>query len=155
MHVRRIIEGRLYNTATAKLVATDRYHLDVRDAGVGKPHGDLEDHLYVTKGGAFFLVTLGGERDQDGRFSLVMVEPQTREEVEHWWRHTEQAELHDETVFALPDEAAAEDAGRARVVTFTLRLPEPLRDRLQKAAAEQSLSINAYLIRCAEKCLRG
>jgi predicted HicB family RNase H-like nuclease len=46
------------------------------------------------------------------------------------------------------------NAESARVVMFTLRLPEPLRDRLQKAAADQSVSINSYLVQCAQRCLR-
>jgi hypothetical protein len=56
-------------------------------------------------------------------------------------------------VFVPPEEptriptSETDDAGHARL---TLRMPDPLKARVEQAAARESISTNAWLVRCVE-----
>ena len=62
----------------------------------------------------------------------------------------EAIEIVDESILQPPPEAAAEADAAA---TIYARVPAPLKDRVDNAAAEAKLSTNAYVLRCLEKCL--
>jgi hypothetical protein len=63
-HVKRIIEGKAYNTATADHIASAR---DGYNDDRGRDH-TLQHELYRTKGGAFFMVLIDRlDDDDDGR----------------------------------------------------------------------------------------
>ena len=153
--MRRIIKGKSYDTDTAKLIAVDRYEIEDNPYSGSDP-GRYEEWLYRTKGGAFFRVDyryrLGSDDGEDVSPDIAFV-PASQEDAEIWWRSTENAELFDEDVFVAPDEATAEDEVE-KTVALTLRVPASLRDRLAKASTKESLSMNAYLLRCAHRCLR-
>jgi hypothetical protein len=52
-------------------------------------------------------------------------------------------------VFADPPEAAAEDAPGA---TLYIRVPASLKDRADRLARDEEVSLNAWAMRCVERC---
>ena len=81
-------------------------------------------------------------------------EAYSRDEAERWFNTGITIELHEQSIFVMPDEATADD-DHERTVSMTVRVPSSLRDRLSRAAAKESISMNAYLVRCAKRCLEG
>lgn len=147
--MRRIIQGKAYDTQTAKHVASDSY------INVDEYH--VIEALYQTPGGAFFMLKRVFGQDLTGNGDQIAHEHWSacsREQAEHWFREGSAVELFDETVFAAPDEAAAED-DQEKLVTFTLRMSETLRDKLAAAAKSDGLSLNKYLVRCVQDRLPG
>ena len=75
----------------------------------------------------------------------------TASEAQHWaLSGSHQVELLDEAVFGEPPEAEAEDVPGA---TLYIRVPATLKAQLDNAAAADKLSLNAWMMRCAENCL--
>jgi len=140
--MRRIIRGKTYDTDTATLAAVDRWEGD---------DGPCIDEVYRTSGGAFFVVEYRN-RLRDEEWRSIEFEPMTREAADAWFANAVQVEILDENIFAIPDEAEAKDLIE-RAVTFTFRLPESQRDNVQRAAATEGLSMNAFLLRCSKTCL--
>lgn len=150
--MRKIIKGRRYDTATARHVATDTYTDEKEDEEF-----QVIENLYVTEGGAFFMIrdTHGPDLQDDYNHTPVFRqtwEAYTRDDAESWFNAGLNVDLHDESVFAEPDEAAA-DEGQERTISMTVRVPANLRDQLSKAASKESISMNAYMVRCAKRCL--
>lgn len=156
--MKRVVEGKTYDTDTAKVVAKDTYEGD--DA-------EVVEWLYVTTGGAFFVLeeksyladhqdSMGQWLDSKGRVPQTKhrIMPLDADDAREWLNNAIQAEVLDQTVFVVPDEATAEDQ-EGRTVTFTLRIPEQMRDKLQKSAKAKGVSMNAYLLQCAESCLKA
>jgi HicB family len=147
MH-RRVIRGRTYDRSKSKQVAEDEYERDGRK---------YWEQLYQTSGGAFFIVRLtapeSGSDDEDVDCDEQW-EPLSRAEADEWFRDGVQITLHDESVFAPPEDAKAEDE-EERTVALTVRVPSMLRDRLVRAADKEHLSMNAYILRCVDRCLEG
>jgi hypothetical protein len=126
--MKRIIDGKTYNTDTATLVA--------RSWG-----NDMREDLYVTRGGAFFVrITEPGEADR--------LSPMDRERVDEWLGAGE-IELLDNTIFAEPEEAAEE---REPEATIYVRVPRSLKGRIEAEAKDDELSVNAWVMRCVERC---
>jgi predicted HicB family RNase H-like nuclease len=136
--MKRIINGKTYNTDTATLVA--------RSWWVDWEQGDAEirSDLYLTRGGAFFLVHTGPS-DADIR---TVFEPMERDAVDTWLT-TGEVEVLDTSVFAEPEEAAAE---REPEATLYVRVPRSLKDRIEAGANDDDLSVNAWVMRCVERC---
>jgi HicB family len=117
------------------------------------------EQLYRTAGGAFFIVRLtapeSGSDDEDVAWDEQWV-PLSRAEADEWFRNGVQITLHEESVFALPEEAKAEDEDEEeRTVALTVRVPSTLHDRLVRAADKEHLSMNTYILRCVDRCLEG
>lgn len=163
--MKRIIEGRAYNTDTATRIARD-------DRGHGRD-GSFAI-LYQTRDGAFFLAGAGGELSEwarpDGetpRYSWTMrwdetlqqyrvglddgdvadIRPLTGEEARAWLVETQQHFVFDhlfgETPEGQDDQAA----------TYCLRMPAPLKARASDAAEKAGVSLNAWLTRMIEQRL--
>lgn len=94
--MKQIVDGKLYNTKTARLVASDRYW----DGSSYQRHG-RNSYLYKTRKGNFFLhhTTLWqGERDH--------IEPVTREEAQWHYEQLPEQEIEYEDAFGeAPEEA--------------------------------------------------
>jgi predicted HicB family RNase H-like nuclease len=73
----------------------------------------------------------------------------TRSEVDKWLTEG-QVELFDESVFQAPPEAQAESEPEA---TIYIRLPRALKDRIDAAAKAEDTSVNAWVMRCVERCM--
>lgn len=94
--MRQVVNGKLYDTEKAQLVAHDRYW----DGHNWDRHG-RNTYLYKTAKGNFFLhhTTLWqGERDY--------IEPVSKEEAKYWYEQLPEHELEYEEAFGeAPEEA--------------------------------------------------
>ncbi len=94
--MRQIVDGKLYDTEKARLVASDRYW----DGSNWDRHG-RNVYLYKTVKGSFFLYRTTrwqGERDY--------IEPVTKEEAKYWYEQLPEHEMEYEEVFGeAPEEA--------------------------------------------------
>ena len=163
--MRRIVNGRAYNTDTATRIARD-------DGGRGR-EGYFEI-LYQTRNGAFFLAGAGGEASPWARpngdqpqYSWVMhwddqaqhyrvglhdgdaadVRPLTSEEAHAWLLESQQHFVFDHLFGETPE---TEDEQAA---TYSLRLPTSLKARAGDAAEKAGLSLNAWITRAIEQRL--
>lgn len=127
--MKRIINGKSYNTDTAtEIVATEH------------PDSGGWWALYQTRHGAFFEVRVdhGGEDVLDFR---PMTDEKALEIVQKRAPH-----LVDQYFGLFPEGGAAERR-------MTIRVPENLAERIERAAAAKSLSLNSYAMRCLEQCV--
>ena len=142
--MKRVIEGKTYNTFTAAVVARWEYK-DTNDY-------DTDAVLYLTKGGAFFAVHEWKVWDDDvgEPRTKTYFETMSREEVGRLVERAENLEVVDENALQLPPEAIDETEPGA---TIYVRVPAPLKNRVDAAAAGAKLSTNAWVMRCLENCL--
>lgn len=133
--IKRIIDGKTYNTETATKLAGFDYESGFPEYG---------QHLYQNRLGVFFLAKyLSGTGEDD----YEKIEPLSPEQAREWLeKHASwQPELIEQLFGEMPEAGAAE-------VKYTLRMPESLRDRLAERAKANSQSLNAWIIRCLESC---
>jgi predicted HicB family RNase H-like nuclease len=152
--VKRIVDGKTYNTDTSMKVARAEYSDDGWDNKTG---GDYLVHtLYKTRGGAFFIHTAIKTLRQSLRtFEWEEVdrnefEALTSKEAERWVMEGNDIELLAEDVFGEPPEAEEEVTPGA---TVYLRIPSSLKSQIDAAAADTGLSVNAWAMRCMETCI--
>jgi hypothetical protein len=133
--LKRIIDGKTYNTETATYLA-----------GYDGDDGPFEygEHLYQTRFGAFFLVSYvdgGGEEDYQ------KIIPRTPEQAREWLEEKQsyRVDVIEQLFGEMPEAGSGE-------VKYTLRMPETLRDRLAERAKANGQSLNAWMIRCLESC---
>jgi predicted DNA binding CopG/RHH family protein len=133
--MRKIIEGRAYDTGTAELIKRVEGHPDANPEEVGE--------LYRTRNGAFFLwaqyVTPGYSVKQD-------IFPYTDEQANKWLEDNAN-ELVEKYFGEMPEGGAAERR-------MTLRLPSNLAERLEAIAVEKSMPLSRYLRQRLEQCAR-
>jgi hypothetical protein len=153
--MKRIIDGRTYDTSTAKAVA--RTEWEEEDTGT-RIDRMLRQVLHQTRGGAFFLVTYQHWTD-DNRNS-----PSYGEECRHTafetmstdkasgWVMGQNIEILDETVFAAPPEAEAEETPAA---TIFVRLPVSLKAQCEERAKAGRTSLNAWVVQLLAKETAG
>jgi hypothetical protein len=148
--MKRVINGVTYNTHTSTKVARTE---QVEPEWGGRPEERTGRTLYQTRGGAFFVhtVTETSRRMARGEWQDVErhdCEPLTREQAHEWILEGDVELLAD--VFGEPPEAAEATTQEA---TLYARVPMTLKERIETAAGREGLSINSWLIRCAEDCL--
>jgi hypothetical protein len=141
--MKKIRDGMTYNTDTATLVAEARWQDDDRIERNGK--------LYQTLGGAFFLHTtwiqdvwlerrgVWEQRERDE------VEPMSAERAQEWMLEGEVEVFNNP--FGDPPEAEAEAEPST---TIYIRVPPALKQRVESAAVDAKLSVNAWVIKCLE-----
>jgi hypothetical protein len=125
---KRIIEGKTYNTETA--------------TQLGPPHDDgpFEARLFKTRHGAYFLYVFDDTEPSEG------IEPLDPPAAQRWLeRHCPSAAVI-EAEFGLMPEAGQNEA------RITLRVPESLRQRIAALAQARDQSLNAWIVRCLERC---
>ena len=143
--MKRIIDGVTYNTDTSTLIAKSDYEVDFKRAPAL-----CEGALYQTRGGAYFVHERidTGETDNDRKTVYRdRFEALTAEEAEEW-KNTGQVEIFADIV--LPPEAQAEAEAGA---TLYLRVPTSLKARVDEAAEQAKLSVNAWAMRALEKAI--
>jgi hypothetical protein len=129
---KRIIDGKTYNTETAtEIIGWD----DDEPFGSGV-------YLYQTRFGAFFLYQFSEAMDW-----IETITPLTPEEARAWLEKNVpgRPELIESLFGEMPEAGMGE-------IKFTLRLPESLRNRLAARAEENKQSLNAWMVRCLERC---
>ncbi len=134
--MKRIIDGKTYNTETATKAAYSRRNEDLEYQ---------DEFLYVTRGGAFFL-HIFDQMDENGYIRVL-----TKNDA-HGWIMSGEVEIYTD-VFGEPPEVEAAGSGKPEA-TIYVRVPEPLKRRIDAEAKETSQSINAWAMRCLERCLR-
>ena len=136
--MRKVINGRTYNTATSKRVGS-------WDNGVyGSDFRSCEEDLYKNTKGAYFLVGSGGPlskysvshgNETSGSTELI---PMTVEEAQAWAE--ERLDVEDyEAEFGVQEEAAQEEAAPSDLTTrerVNLTLDNEIMARLRKYSAD-------------------
>jgi predicted HicB family RNase H-like nuclease len=143
--VKRIINGITYNTDTSVRIAR-------KDGEYSE--GPYCTILYKTRGGAYFLDQAETVLSYDQETAETRVVdrkrtfvPMSRDDAEEWYLEGETEVLVE--AFAELPEAAAEAETEAGVY---LRLPMVLKTRIEAAAKNARLSLNAWAMRCFERC---
>ncbi len=128
MGIKRIIDGKAYNTETASLV----HEHSARDDTVY--HG-----LYQTKHGAFF------EWAYDSNWGNGDVKPLSDDEARSWLeKFRAPTDVIERYCGPFPEGGASE-------TRITLRLPGNLYNRLTAAASAVDVSLNTYVMRQLER----
>jgi HicB family len=135
--MKRIIEGVTYNTDTATVVAKWEYK--------DQDHYDTDATLYQTRGGAFFIVHEWNVEEK----AKVYFEAISRDGVSRLVERTNNLDILDDEILQNPPEAAEESAPSA---TLYVRVPASLKDRLEFLAIDAGVSLNAWTMRCVERC---
>jgi hypothetical protein len=125
--VKRVIEGKTYNTETAAKVA---YRAKKND-------GDRHVTMYLTRKGEFF-------------FHVQMYERAVGHLQNHWFDPKKFIEDADE-VYLNPFSSLPDDQQRESSVL--VRFPLSLKVAIEAAAEAQGQSTNAWVVRCLESCL--
>jgi hypothetical protein len=144
--VKRIIDGITYNTATSTRLATSEYETEYN-------HQDrrCEGALFQTLGGAFFVwetIHLGVDGD-GGNVTRDRFKALSAKEAEDWIMSGDVEIIHNP--FGEPPEAEAESSPAS---TLYVRVPSALKRQVEDAAKDDNLSVNAYMLKCAENCLK-
>lgn len=129
---KRIIDGKTYNTETAtEIIGWDE----------DEPFG-AGAYLYQTRFGAFFLYQFSEANDW-----IEIITPLTPEDARAWLEKNVpgRPELIESLFGEMPEAGMGE-------IKFTLRLPESLRNKLAARAEENKQSLNAWMVRCLERC---
>jgi hypothetical protein len=154
--IKQVIDGKAYNTETARCLATVDlmgYRMDARGRfTTNTPRKVGTSSLYETRGGAYFLV-----RDYDSASDVA--DPDL----------TGQLRIHDRGVIplkrkealgwaeskALDSDKIEEMFGKVGDQTgaILLRVPETLKLAIEKSAAVAGISTNTWLMRCAERAI--
>lgn len=136
--MKKIINGKRYDTDTAKECGTAYSKLGRRDFGY------WEETLYQKRTGEFFLYGEGGPASryavsagQNSWSGGEKIIPLSFETARKWAEEHLRAEDYEE-IFGLPDEDA-------EPVALSAMLPARLAAKLRAAAAEEQISVTAYL----------
>jgi predicted HicB family RNase H-like nuclease len=130
--MRRIINGKAYDTETGELV-------------VERGNGDEVEVLYRTRNGAYFLweqyLIPDGYGFYDAAHKIIPFE----DEQAKRWLEANANEFVEEYFGEMPEGGAAERR-------LTLRLPNNLARRLETLAAAKGISMNRHIVACLERC---
>lgn len=141
LRVKRIIDGKTYNTETATQLASWSTASDPEMQGISYEAGGI---LFQTRHGAYFVVNHndGLEPWEDGYEKLIPLDP---EQAQRWAEQYCSAEEIEALFGKMPEAGDAE-------AKLTLRMPEVLRKRLVALAEGRKQSLNAWIVRCLEGC---
>lgn len=141
LRVKRIIDGKTYNTETATQLASWSSTGNPDTANQPYEHGGI---LFQTRFGAYFVVQYDEGQDpwDDNYEKLIPLEP---EQAQRWAeKHCSADDV--EAIFGEMPEAGDAEA------KLTLRMPDALRKRLVTLAESRKQSLNAWIVRCLESC---
>jgi len=145
--MKRIIEGRTYDTNTSTPIASYEY--------TNEKSYEVEATIYQTRGGAFFIVHRWGVPNPDWKGILdtkVQFESISRAELDRLVATADQLEIINADAISAPPEAAEESEPGA---TLYVRLPASLKKQIDDAAKAAKVSANVWAMRCLESCLSG
>lgn len=134
--LKRIINGKTYNTETATLLAEEAFH----------PSETYKfDKLYQTRHGAYFRYHGDWQENNHIGEPLCCIEPLAPSEAQAWMEHRDFTMLLEKHFGEQPEAGEAE----SRV---TLRIPDALKSRIETMAASRKQSLNTWIMRCVENC---
>ena len=147
--MKKIIEGRLYNTDTAKELGVWASTWDYRDFNY------VAEKLYQKRTGEYFLYGEGGpmskyaqscgQNSWSGGEKIIPLSP---EKAREWAEAHLDADDYAE-IFGMPDEGSAEK------VTICMQIPGDLDAIIRARAAEKGVSLTAYVVEVLNKACRG
>ncbi len=133
--MKRIIEGKTYNTETATCVAKAYQH----------PQDDYNfNELYQTRHGAYFMHYGDLSRGADDH-GFMEIRPLTPAGAQTWMEEHASTDLLEAHFGEQPE--AGESESR-----LTVRIPDKLKERVEASAAANKQSVNAWIMRCLESC---
>lgn len=149
--MRKVINGRTYNTATSKCIGS-------WDNGIyGSDFRSCEEDLYKNTKGAYFLVGEGGplskyavshENDTSGSRELI---PMTATEAQEWAEEHLTVEEY-EAEFGVQEEATSDLTTRERVgLTVDSELMTRFRERSVKTGVPMSRMIDKAILAILDK----
>lgn len=111
--------------------------------------------LYQTRGGAFFTIDQSVELETEEVSDAEYLNTWTLEEaqklvLEESRQHFDWASPN--TLFDDPPEAERQDSP-SDGLTVHVRMPRSLKEHIEKCAKADGTSINAWMMRCAERCV--
>lgn len=141
--MKKIIDGKVYNTATAREVSRDW-------GGDGFRH--FEETLYLKKTGEYFLCGMTRWREEAGQNCWTEgsnIVPMTFEEAKAWGeKHMTPSEYEDH--FGPVPEGDGDEK-----TALTLYISQATAERLRRAARESAQTLSALVETLIDKELRG
>lgn len=145
--MKKIINGKLYDTETAKKVGF--WH----NAGSWRDFNHVEETLYRKRTGEFFLFGEGGPAsryakkvDQNSWSGGEEIKPLSAAMAREWAEQNLDADDYAE-IFGMPDEGTDEKE------TLCVQLPADLMTRIRAGASEAGTSLTAYVETLIRKVL--
>jgi hypothetical protein len=145
--MKRIIKGATYNTDTATKVAEGSWEDENRGIVV-------ETVLYQNRAGIYFTVAKMTQAYRDRRDELQQRESHEWDVVGDAAKARDRCEREELTILQDIDDMPPEAEGGEPATTLYLRVPPTLKARVEARAKEDGVSVNAFGIRCLERCLR-
>ena len=137
--MKRIINGKLYDTETAKQVGSWSNNLSYRD------FSEMSEYLYRKRTGEFFLHGSGGpmtkyaqSTGQNSWTGGEMIIPLTIQAAREWAEEKLSADEYAE-IFGMPDE------GDGEKTALCVQLPAALAAKIRTNAAEAGKNLSAYI----------
>ena len=154
MDLKRIIDGKTYNTATSTRLCARIYEggAEYADSGSTMPieestrRGEI---LYRTRHGAFFTLCWDENPFHEpghGDWLLYQVRPQTDAHAQAFLEACDKTDLIEQIFGDMPEAGSTE----ARI---TLRMPDSLKARIDARAKAERRTTNQWIVRCIELCL--
>lgn len=141
--MKKVINGKVYNTEKAKLIA-EAHHDNIKDAD-GK---SLKQWMYQKKTGEYFIYAIGAAIElqnifQHGYKPNAGIYPLTYEQAQRWAEKELTAE-HWEEIFGDPEDDDTQ-------VSLNLSMTAKVANMLKQDAAKAGMTVSAYIVmKCAE-----
>lgn len=142
--MKRIINGKRYDTDTAQFIKTYSSGLSISDFRY------YDETLYLKKTGEFFLYATGnGASEYAGKYGDLRgpgekIVPLTLDEARSWVEKIEDPDLYEE-LFDVEEESN---------IAFSLLLPENLYKMLDDKAAEDGITKKDIVVKALEEYLK-
>ena len=142
--MKRIINGKRYDTDTAQFIKTYSSGLSISDFRY------YDESLYLKKTGEFFLYATGnGASEYAGKYGDLRgpgekIVPLTLDEARAWVEKIEDPDLYEE-LFDVEEESN---------IAFSLLLPENLYKMLDDKAAEDGITKKDIVVKALEEYLK-
>ena len=132
--MKRIIDGKTYNTETATLLAKAE-----------EDGGPFHDTLFQTRHGAYFRHF--GDWSYGGPYEHMLedIQPLSPAEAQAWMEAHRFTWLIEQHFGDQPEAGEAESR-------ITVRIPDSLKTRIEVLAVANKQSLNAWIMRCLETC---
>lgn len=145
--MKRIINGKRYDTDTAQFIKTYSSGLSISDFRY------YDESLYLKKTGEFFLYATGnGASEYAGRYGDLRgpgekIVPLTLDEAKAWVEKIEDPDLYEE-LFEIPDEEGGN-------VAFSMLLPTNLYNILDHRSLKDGITKKDIVVKALEEYLKA
>ena len=146
--IKRIIDGRTYNTDTSTIIALDWNGDEPENWALGRlPEYDVANALCKSRHGAYFLATFNAWLFEISDPKGETIKPLVPAEAQEWLETTfpESPDLIEAEFGEMPEAGHTESR-------FTLRMPDSLKRRIDTLSKVAGQSTNAWIIACLERC---